>query len=152
MSAPVIAAQVRTRTVSGVQALVAAAVLGLAVVITLGAIAAWSSRPPANGDAAVRDAHYGVGYPLHGGLAGPSRVSAGLETVDGSRYGAGYPLHGGLAGPSRVTPIIQTVEGNAYGAGYPLHGGLAGPSRVATVMQTPEGNVFAWANEIGDGR
>ena len=124
MSAPVIAAQARTRTATGAQALVAAAVLGLAVVITLGAIAAWISRSPANDDAAVR----------------------------GDHYGAGYPLHGGLAGPSRVAPIIRTVEGNAYGAGYPLHGGLAGPSRVATVMQTPEGNVFAWPSRIGDGR
>ena len=40
-----------------------------------------------------------VGVPLHGGLAGPSRVGQ----VDLTRhYGPGYPHHGGLAGPSRV--------------------------------------------------
>jgi hypothetical protein len=123
VSAPVIAAQARTRTATGAQAILAAAVLGLAVVIALGAIGAWISRSPAIDNAAVRGDHYGAGYPLHGGLAGPSRVGTGIQTVEGSRYGAGYPLHGGLAGPSRV----------------------------ATVMQTPEGNVFAWPNEIGDG-
>ncbi len=41
---------------------------------------------------------YGRGYPLHGGLAGPSRVQRELHPG----YGPGYPLHGGLAGPSSV--------------------------------------------------
>ena len=61
-------------------------------------------------------------------------------TIDSRAYGEGYPLHGGLAGPSRVGPAT-TVAGQGgpsstlglvdyYGPGYPLHGGLAGPSRV----------------------
>ena len=58
----------------------------------------------------------GAGYPLHGGLAGPSRVG----TIATSSYGLGYPLHGGLAGPSRVSVAER--------APYP-HGGFAGPSR-----------------------
>ena len=41
---------------------------------------------------------FGAGYPLNGGLAGPSRVS----TTEVTGYGAGYPLLGGLAGPSQV--------------------------------------------------
>jgi len=123
------------------------AVISLALVLTLVAVAASSLRP--SDDAIVVGNHYGIGYPLHGGLAGPSRVSSGIQTVQGSRYGAGYPLHGGLAGPSG---IIQTVEGNVYGAGYPLHGGLAGPGRTSTIVSTPEGNVFAWPSQIGDGR
>ena len=41
---------------------------------------------------------YAAGYPLHGGLAGPSQ----LATRERESYAAGYPLHGGLAGPSRV--------------------------------------------------
>ena len=43
---------------------------------------------------------YGSGYPLHGGLAGPS----GVRVVQHPGYGSGYPLHGGLAGPSQVEP------------------------------------------------
>jgi hypothetical protein len=70
---------------------------------------------------------HGPGYPLHGGLAGPSRVSTVDEAVP---YGPGYPLHGGLAGPSRVSTVDEAVP---YGHGYPLHGGLAGPSRVDDV-------------------
>lgn len=71
---------------------------------------------------------YGVGYPLHGGLAGPSRVGQ-VSTVDlAGQYGAGYPLHGGLAGPSRPLPAVDLAA--HYGLGYPLSGGLAGPSRV----------------------
>jgi len=66
--------------------------------------------------------------------------STGEATVDSQAYGVGYPLHGGLAGPSRVGQV-STVAGPSgalsnvdlaghYGPGYPLHGGLAGPSRV----------------------
>jgi hypothetical protein len=51
-------------------------------------------------------------------------------TIDSPAYGAGYPLHGGLAGPSRVGPISKVDLARHYGSGYPLHGGLAGPSRV----------------------
>jgi hypothetical protein len=48
-------------------------------------------------------------------------------TTDGQAYGVGYPLHGGLAGPSRPLPAANPVS--HYGPGYPLSGGLAGPSR-----------------------
>jgi hypothetical protein len=97
--------------------------------------------------------HYGPGYPLHGGLAGPSRVGqtstvAGpLSAVDAGRYsaagssgpmsavdlaghyGPGYPLRGGLAGPSRVGVVI--TDAGSLAPDYPLHGGLAGPSRAS---------------------
>jgi hypothetical protein len=70
---------------------------------------------------------YGVGYPLHGGLAGPGGVGRASTVDPAAHYGAGYPLSGGLAGPSRP---LSTVDPAAhYGAGYPLSGGLAGPSR-----------------------
>ena len=63
---------------------------------------------------------YGPGYPLHGGLAGPTPVR---EVNHAGHYAAGYPLHGGLAGPSRVqTPSVSVWT-------YP-HGGFAGPSQV----------------------
>jgi hypothetical protein len=55
---------------------------------------------------------YGVGYPPHGGLAGPS-------WVQGSPWG--------LDGPPRAQ---VTEQHPGYGTGYPLHGGLAGPSSV----------------------
>ena len=67
-------------------------------------------------------AAYANGYPLHGGLAGPSRVT----TNAADSFAPGYPLHGGLAGPSRVT----TNAADSFAPGYPLHGGLAGPGRV----------------------
>jgi len=51
-------------------------------------------------------------------------------TIDGPAYGVGYPLHGGLAGPSRVGQASTIDLADHYGAGYPLHGGLAGPSRL----------------------
>jgi hypothetical protein len=56
------------------------------------------------------DAAYANGYPLHGGLAGPSRV--GIN--DAGSFAPGYPLHGGLAGPSRVT--IDSAGGFAAGS------------------------------------
>lgn len=68
---------------------------------------------------------YGTGYPLHGGLAGPSRLEPRAEHPG---YGTGYPQHGGLAGPSRSG---GQAEHPGYGVGYPLHGGLAGPSRLS---------------------
>ena len=61
-------------------------------------IGVWS-QAGSTGDVAIDSPAYGAGYPLHGGLAGPSRVGQ----VDPTRhYGPGYPLHGGLAGPSRI--------------------------------------------------
>ena len=51
-------------------------------------------------------------------------------TIEGPAYGAGYPLHGGLAGPSRVGPMSTVDLARHYGPGYAVHGGLAGPSSV----------------------
>ena len=109
-------------------AVIAVAVIGVGV---------WS-QAGSTGDATVDSQAYGVGYPLHGGLAGPSRVgqvstvagpSGSLSNVDlAGHYGPGYPLHGGLAGPSRPPSAIDLA--GHYGPGYPLSGGLAGPSRV----------------------
>ena len=71
-------------------AVIAAAVIGIVV---------WSQAGFVR-DVTVDSQAYGVGYPLHGGLGGPSRS---LSAVDaGGHYGVGYPFHGGLAGPSRV--------------------------------------------------
>ena len=69
---------------------------------------------------------YGAGYPLHGGLAGPSGLASTVDVP--AHYAAGYPLHGGLAGPSRPLPAVDPAD--HYGPGYPLSGGLAGPSGV----------------------
>ena len=121
MEAPVIATPTRSHTASGFATFVAAAVLTISAVVGLVALAAWS--PWSAVDADVIPAQYGEGYPLHGGLAGPSRISV-FDQYAASR--AGYPLHGGLAGPSRVA----SVEQSGFSAGYPLHGGLAGPSQL----------------------
>jgi hypothetical protein len=109
-------------------AVIAAAVIG---------VVAWSQAGSVR-DVTVDSHAYGVGFPLHGGLAGPSRVgqtatvggpSQPTSTVDlAGLYGRGYPLHGGLAGPSR--PLSGVDAGEHYGPGYPLNGGLAGPSGV----------------------
>lgn len=73
-------------------AVVAVVVIGVGVWIQAGSVHDVTIDSPANG----------VGYPLHGGLAGPSRVGQ-ASTVDLARhYGLGYPLHGGLAGPSGI--------------------------------------------------
>jgi hypothetical protein len=73
-------------------ALIAVAVIGVGVWNQAGSIREGTIESPA----------YSVGYPLHGGLAGPSRVGQ-ASTIDlADHYGAGYPLHGGLAGPSRL--------------------------------------------------
>jgi hypothetical protein len=99
-------------------ALIAVAVIGVGVWSQAGSIRDVTTDSPA----------YGAGYPLHGGLAGPSRVGP-VSTVNlAGHYGAGYPMHGGLAGPSR--PLSAVDPAAHYGPGYPLRGGLAGPSRV----------------------
>jgi hypothetical protein len=116
-------------------------VLGIAIlaVIALAAIGVgvWSQAGSIR-DVTIASQAYGVGYPLHAGLAGPSRVgqvstvageSGPMSTVDmAGHYGAGYPLRGGLAGPSRPVSAVDLAA--HYGIGYPLSGGLAGPSRV----------------------
>jgi hypothetical protein len=99
-------------------ALIAVAVIGVGVWSQAGSIRDVTTDSPA----------YGAGYPLHGGLAGPSRVGR-VSTVNlAGHYGAGYPMHGGLAGPSR--PLSAVDPAAHYVPGYPLSGGLAGPSRV----------------------
>ena len=74
----------------------------LAVIVAAGiGVGVWSQAGSIR-DVTIDSPAYGVGYPLHGGLAGPSRVGQ-VSTVDLARhYGPGYPLHGGLAGPSHV--------------------------------------------------
>ena len=84
MSAPAIAAPARTRTATGSKAFAALAVISLALVLTLIAVAAWSLRP--SDDAIVVGNHYGIGYPLHGGLAGPSRVATVMQTPEGNVF------------------------------------------------------------------
>jgi len=101
-------------------AVIAVAVIGVGVWGQAGSIR----------DVTTHSQAYGMGYPLHGGLAGPSRVGQ-VSTVDtAARYGPGYPFHGGLAGPSRVGQVSTVDPAARYGPGYPLHGGLAGPSRL----------------------
>lgn len=112
------------------------AILAVIAVAVIG-VGVWSQVGPIRDVTTDGQAH-DLGYPLHGGLAGPSRVgqvstvagpSGPMSTVDlAAHYGVGYPLHGGLAGPSR--PLSAGDLAAHYGAGYPLHGGLAGPSRV----------------------
>ena len=102
------------------------AILAVIAVAVIG-IGVWSQAGSIR-DVTTDSQAYGVGYPLHGGLAGPSRVGQ-VSTVDlAGQYGAGYPLHGGLAGPSRPLSAVDLAA--HYGPGYPLSGGLAGPSRV----------------------
>ena len=112
------------------------AILAVIAVAIIG-VGIWSQAGSIR-DVTIDSQAYGVGYPLHGGLAGPSRVgqvstvagpSGSMSTVDlAGHYWSGYPLHGGLAGPSRPLSTVD-LDGH-YGPGYPLWGGLAGPSRV----------------------
>ena len=102
------------------------AILAVIAVAVIGVVV-WSQAGSIR-DVTTDSQAYGMGYPLHGGLAGPSRIGQS-STVDlAGHYGAGYPLHGGLAGPSR--PLSTVDPAARYGPGYPLHGGLAGPSRL----------------------
>jgi hypothetical protein len=78
---------------------------GLVVVLMAVAVASSviAGRPTG---ATIEDnlaANYANGYPLHGGLAGPSRIA-----IDSAgSFAPGYPLHGGLAGPSQVSEIDE---------------------------------------------
>jgi hypothetical protein len=102
------------------QAILAGLVVVLmAVAVTSSIVAGPSTDTTIESNAA---GGFAPGYPLHGGLAGPSRV--GINDAGG--FAPGYPLHGGLAGPSRV----GINDAGGFAPGYPLHGGLAGPSRV----------------------
>lgn len=103
--------------------LVIGLLMGTLIVATAFALAnATRLGQPSGGATSVPQQHpgYGVGYPLHYGLAGPPWAQ--LEQHPG--YGTGDPLQGGLAGP----PWVQLEQHPGYGIGYPLHGGLAGPS------------------------
>lgn len=119
MAAPIVAIPTRSRTFPQVSLFAVA--MAVVVVASIALIALAASRLAMDTSTSVEHPGYGAGYPVHGGLAGPSRVSI----FDHPGYGAGYPLHGGLAGPSRLSAVDQP----GYGVGYPLHGGLAGPSR-----------------------
>jgi hypothetical protein len=121
VASPVFANSRATSAATGFRSLAVAAVLTVAAVI--GLVAVWVWNPMSTQGSPSVESQYGEGYPLHGGLAGPSRISVWEQY---SSYGDGYPLHGGLAGPSRTA----AVDHPGYGAGYPLHGGLAGPSHV----------------------
>jgi hypothetical protein len=102
------------------------AILAVIAVAVIG-VGIWSQAGSSR-DVTTQGQADGMGYPLHGGLAGPSRVGQ-VSTVDlAGHYGAGYPFHGGLAGPSRLLSAVDPAA--RYGPGYPLHGGLAGPSRI----------------------
>ena len=58
-----------------------------------------------------------------------SQAGSGRDVfINTQSYGSGYPLHGGLAGPSRPLSAVELAR--PYGPDYPLHGGLAGPSRL----------------------
>jgi hypothetical protein len=96
------------------------------IVAALVGVGVWS-QAASDRQAIVDTQAYGAGYPLHGGLAGPSRVGQVSNVVTADHHGQGYPLHGGLAGPARVPTAIDIAD--HHGQGYPLHGGLAGPSR-----------------------
>lgn len=125
MASQITATTPRTRPAPrlGVLGIAILAVMAVAVI----GVGVWS-QAGSNRDVTIDSQAYGVGYPLHGGLAGPSRVGQ-VSTLDlAGHYGAGYPLHGGLAGPSGLLSAVDL--GGHYGPGYPLSGGLAGPSRV----------------------
>ena len=125
MATQITATTARTRPAPRLDILAAGMLAAIAVAVI--GVGVWIQVAPIR-DATTDSQAYGAGYPLHGGLAGPSRVGgvsiAGLTV----QHGAGYPLHGGLAGPSR--PVSAVDPAAHYGPGYPLHGGLAGPSRV----------------------
>ena len=76
------------------------AILVVMAVAVIG-IGVWS-QAGSTGDVAIDSPAYGAGYPLHGGLAGPSRVGQASAVDSADHFGTGYPLHGGLAGPSRI--------------------------------------------------
>ena len=101
MATQITATTPRTRPAPGLGVL-QVAILALIAVAVIG-VGVWSQADPSRDVTIDRPAYgVGVGYPLHGGLAGPSRVGE-VSTVDLARhYGPGYPIHGGLAGPSRL--------------------------------------------------
>lgn len=138
MSAPVVATPVSTRTIPRFNAIALAVILALVAGISL--VAFMVSNLGAADSRAPETQSYAVGYPLHGGLAGASRITSVAPTG----IGIGYPMHGGLAGPSR----IGANAASSYGVAYPLHGGLAGPSQVSVF----EGLTFPHGGLAGPSR
>ena len=119
MATQITATTPRTRPAPrlGVLEVAILAVIAMAVI----GVGVWSQAGSIR-DVTTQSQAYGMGYPLHGGLAGPSRVGQ-ASTVDlAGHYGAGYPLHGGLAGPSRW----PGVDGRP---GRSLRGRLSAPRR-----------------------
>jgi len=138
MSAPVTAAPQR-RAAPQLSAFVVGAILVIVASICLLTFATLRLNSPESG-AGVETYSQGAGYPLHGGLAGPSRVG----TIASSSYGIAYPLHGGLAGPSRMSTFDRPS--------YP-HGGFAGPSRMSTVDRPSYPHAgFAGPSRVGEDR
>ena len=75
------------------------AILAVIAVAVIGVVV-WSQAGSIR-DVTTQSQAYGMGSPLHGGLAGPSQVGQ-VSTVDlAGHYGVGYPLHVGLAGTCR---------------------------------------------------
>ena len=124
MSAPVTTAPQR-RAAPQVSAFMVGAILVIVASISLLALATLRLTSPDSG-AVVETYVQGAGYPLHGGLAGPSRVG----TIASSSYGIGYPLHGGLAGPSRLSTV--PMPGNLAAINW-----LATRERGGTVSSYP---------------
>ena len=139
MSAPVVATPANTRTIPRFSAIAGAVFLAILAAVCLMAFIVWNLGA-ADNSRAVETQSYAVGYPLHGGLAGASRIA----TVEQTGIGIGYPMHGGLAGPSR----IGANAASSYGVAYPLHGGLAGPSQVSVF----EGLTFPHGGLAGPSR
>ena len=111
MATQITATTPRTRPAPGL-GILQVAMLALIAVAVIG-VGVWSQADPSRDVTIDRPAYgVGLGYPLHGGLAGPSRVgqastvtglSGPSSTVDLDRhYGHGFPFHGGLAGPSSI--------------------------------------------------
>ena len=97
MSAPVVATPVSSRAAPQLSAIAVAVALAFVAGVSLMALMVWNLGSADNSQA-VEIQSYAAGYPLHGGLAGPSQ----LATRERESYAAGYPLHGGLAGPSQL--------------------------------------------------
>ena len=98
MATQIAATTPRTQPTARLGILKVAILVVVAVAVIGVGVGVWSQAGSSR-DITIDSPAYGAGIPLHGGLAGPSRVGQ----VDLTRhYGPGYPLHGGLAGPSRV--------------------------------------------------
>ena len=98
MATQITATTPRTRPAPRLGVLEVAILLAVIAVAVI-SVGVWSQAGSIR-DVTTQSQAYGTGYPLHGGLAGPSRPLSAVDPA--ARYEAGYPLHGGLAGPSRI--------------------------------------------------